>query len=387
MPVAGQHAADGRRLRLHAAHSRAPARRSCRRRSCPHLPKRSARGRRSAEAASSSPRARSAVPGGARTASPSSCSTRAEPLAEPRRHARRRASRSGSIRPGSTGAPKGTVHPHANLYWTAELYGKRVLGMRESDVVLLRRQAVLRLRPRQRADLPAVVGATTVLMAGAADAAARVQAPDASSEPTVFFGVPTLLRRRCSPRRPARARAGRAAPVRLGRRGAAARHRRALHRAFRLRDPRRHRLDRDAAHLPVEPARRRALRHHRQAGARLRPANCAATTARQCRDGEIGELLHQRAERGADVLEQPREDRARPSRASGRAAATSTSRDADGYYIYAGRSDDMLKVGGIYVSPFEVEAALVQHPAVLEAAVIGAAGRRRPDQDRRRSSC
>lgn len=45
--------------------------------------------------------------------------------------------------------------------------------------------------------------------------------------------------------------------------------------------------------------------------------------------------------------------------------------DADGYYVYAGRSDDMLKVGGIYVSPFEVEAALARHPAVLEAAVIG----------------
>ncbi len=47
------------------------------------------------------------------------------------------------------------------------------------------------------------------------------------------------------------------------------------------------------------------------------------------------------------------------------------SRDADGYYTYAGRSDDMLKVSGIYVSPFEVEATLMLHPAVLEAAVIG----------------
>jgi benzoate-CoA ligase len=47
------------------------------------------------------------------------------------------------------------------------------------------------------------------------------------------------------------------------------------------------------------------------------------------------------------------------------------SRDADGYCTYAGRNDDMLKVSGIYVSPFEVEATLVQHPAVLEAAVIG----------------
>src|SRR5690606_12983235 len=47
------------------------------------------------------------------------------------------------------------------------------------------------------------------------------------------------------------------------------------------------------------------------------------------------------------------------------------SRDADGYYVYAGRSDDMLKVSGQYVSPFEVESTLMQHPAVLEAAVIG----------------
>ncbi|MEK0416535.1 MAG: hypothetical protein RI949_541, partial [Pseudomonadota bacterium] len=46
-------------------------------------------------------------------------------------------------------------------------------------------------------------------------------------------------------------------------------------------------------------------------------------------------------------------------------------RNEDGSYTYGGRSDDMLKVSGIYVSPFEVEATLVQHPAVLEAAVIG----------------
>ena len=51
-------------------------------------------------------------------------------------------------------------------------------------------------------------------------------------------------------------------------------------------------------------------------------------------------------------------------------------RNADGSYTYAGRTDDMLKVGGVYVSPFEVEATIVQHPAVLEAAVIGV-----PDAD------
>ena len=45
--------------------------------------------------------------------------------------------------------------------------------------------------------------------------------------------------------------------------------------------------------------------------------------------------------------------------------------DGDGYYWYAGRADDMLKVGGIWVSPVEVEATLIRHPAVLEAAVVG----------------
>jgi len=45
--------------------------------------------------------------------------------------------------------------------------------------------------------------------------------------------------------------------------------------------------------------------------------------------------------------------------------------DADGYYWYGGRSDDMLKVSGQWVSPVEVEAALISHPAVLECAVVG----------------
>ena len=54
--------------------------------------------------------------------------------------------------------------------------------------------------------------------------------------------------------------------------------------------------------------------------------------------------------------------------------------DENGYYVYCGRRDDMLKVGGIYVSPFEVEGALQSHPEVLEAAVVGLARRRGADQ-------
>ena len=47
------------------------------------------------------------------------------------------------------------------------------------------------------------------------------------------------------------------------------------------------------------------------------------------------------------------------------------SRDAEGYFRFLGRRDEMLKVGGVWVSPFEVEEALIAHPAVLEAAVVG----------------
>jgi acyl-coenzyme A synthetase/AMP-(fatty) acid ligase len=47
-------------------------------------------------------------------------------------------------------------------------------------------------------------------------------------------------------------------------------------------------------------------------------------------------------------------------------------RDEDGYFFFCGRGDDMLKVGGMWVAPFEIESALAAHPAVIEAAVIGA---------------
>jgi benzoate-CoA ligase len=52
------------------------------------------------------------------------------------------------------------------------------------------------------------------------------------------------------------------------------------------------------------------------------------------------------------------------------------SQDADGYFWYAGRSDDMLKCSGVWVSPVEIESVLIEHPAVQEAAVVG-----RKDQD------
>jgi acyl-coenzyme A synthetase/AMP-(fatty) acid ligase len=47
--------------------------------------------------------------------------------------------------------------------------------------------------------------------------------------------------------------------------------------------------------------------------------------------------------------------------------------DDEGFFVYEGRADDMMKVGGIWTSPVEIEARLIEHPAVLEAAVVGRA--------------
>ena len=71
------------------------------------------------------------------------------------------------------------------------------------------------------------------------------------------------------------------------------------------------------------------------------------------------------------VLEQARTRRADTIEGHWIRTGDKYSEDADGFLWYAGRGDDMLKVGGIWVSPVEVENALVAHPAVLEAGVVG----------------
>jgi len=92
----------------------------------------------------------------------------------------------------------------------------------------------------------------------------------------------------------------------------------------------------------------------------------------ECGDGEIGELQI----KGPSAALMYWNNRAK-TKATFAGDWTKSgdkyTRDADGFYTYGGRSDDMLKVGGIYVSPFEVEACLMTHAAVLEAAVIGVA--------------
>src|SRR5690349_14414527 len=92
---------------------------------------------------------------------------------------------------GSTGRPKGTVHTHANLYWTAALYGTPVLGVREDDVVFSAAKMFFAYGLGNAFTFPLSVGATTVLMAERPTPQAVFQRL-VRHKPTVFAGVPTL---------------------------------------------------------------------------------------------------------------------------------------------------------------------------------------------------
>ena len=87
-------------------------------------------------------------------------------------------------------------------------------------------------------------------------------------------------------------------------------------------------------------------------------------------DGETGELIVKGPSEAEGYWNQ-RDKSRRTFRGEWTYTGDTYTRDADGYYRYCGRSDDMLKVSGIWVSPFEVEEALIGHAAVLEAAVVG----------------
>ena len=91
---------------------------------------------------------------------------------------------------------------------------------------------------------------------------------------------------------------------------------------------------------------------------------------RDVADGEIGELLVRGPTAGEGYWNQRTKSR-RTFAGEWTHSGDKFYRDADGYYHYCGRTDDMFKVSGMWVSPFEVEAALMSHEAVFEAAVIG----------------
>ncbi|PJI96167.1 benzoate-CoA ligase [Acidovorax sp. 69] len=270
---------------------------------------------------------------------------------------------------GSTGKPKGTVHTHGSLWWTAELYGKPVLGLTDKDVCFSAAKLYFAYGLGNSLTFPLSVGATVVLMA-------ERPTPDATfarwtqHQPTVFFGAPTgFAGMLASPQLPPRhavslrmcSSAGEALPAEIAQRFQA-------HFGADIIDGI---GSTEMLHIFLSN-RPGDVRY----GTTGKPVPGYAISlrgedGREVPDGEIGDLYIQ-GPSAALMYWNNREKTRETFQGVWTKSGDKYVRDADGYYTYAGRSDDMLKVSGIYVSPFEVEATLMQHTSVLEAAVIGA---------------
>ena len=273
---------------------------------------------------------------------------------------------------GSTGRPKGTVHSHGNPYWTAELYGKGILKLQESDVCFSAAKLFFAYGLGNALTFPMGVGATTILMGERPTPDAtfkRWRGEVGGQKPTVFYGAPTgFAGMLANPNLPTRAdvalrlvsSAGEALPAELGQRFKA--HfgvdivdgigsTEMLH-IFLSNTPERVRYGTTGWPVPGYVVELRG------------------DDGKPVADGESGDLFIQ----GPSAAMMYWGNRAK-TRETFQGGWTKSGdkyiRNDDGSYTYGGRSDDMLKVSGIYVSPFEVEATLVQHAAVLEAAVIG----------------
>jgi 4-hydroxybenzoate-CoA ligase len=270
---------------------------------------------------------------------------------------------------GSTGAPKGVRHVHGSLRVTAETYGAQVLQIASGDVMFSAAKAFHAYGLGNSMTFPMAVGATAVLLPdrptpdAVLDTMQRCQA-------TIFAGVPTLYAalltnpmigpnagsnrlRRCIS-------AGEALPEDIG-----VRWKRVVGVDI---------LDgigsTEMLHIFISN-RMDDVRY----GTSGKPVPGYAAMVVDDHDrpvphGESGELVVN-GPSAADGYWNQREKSRRTFRGEWTYTGDTYTRDADGYYRFLGRRDEMLKVSGVWVSPFEVEEALIAHPAVLEAAVVG----------------
>ncbi len=278
---------------------------------------------------------------------------------------------------GSTGRPKGTVHTHANPYWTAELYGTPLLGLGEHDICFSAAKLFFAYGLGNALSFPLSVGATVVLMAERPTPDAifkrwRGETPaQAAQRPSVFFGAPTgYAGMLAAPNLPARTEvalrlcssAGEALPADIGERFTA-------HFGCEIIDGI---GSTEMLHIYLSNIPGRVRYGTTGWPVPGYSVELRGDDGRPVADGETGDLFIQ-GPSAALLYWGNREKTRQTFQGAWTQSGDKYSRNADGSYTYAGRSDDMLKVSGIYVSPFEVEATLVQHPAVLEAAVIGVA--------------
>jgi len=269
---------------------------------------------------------------------------------------------------GSTGDPKGVKHLHRSLVYTAESYGRQVLGIRPDDVVFSAAKLFFAYGLGNAMTFPLSVGATAVLTAER-PSPALVLAVLQRYQVTLYFGVPTLYAAILADEATATAKgserlrlcvsAGEALPEHIGR---------CWEERFGVAI-----LDgvgsTEMLHIFMSN-RPDDIRY----GASGRPvpgyeAKLVDETGAAVADGELGELVV----KGGSSAEGYWNQNARTRRTFvGEWTFTGDKYFVDdaGYYRFCGRTDDMFKSGGNWVAPFDVEAVLITHAKVLEAAVV-----------------
>ena len=271
---------------------------------------------------------------------------------------------------GSTGQPKGTVHIQASLLATARLFGQGVLGITEQELVYSAAKLFFAYGLGNALTFPMSVGASALLISGrpTPDVVNRVLR---RSAPTIFCGVPTLygsllaspgLAEKGEHRLRLCTSAGEALPIEVGSAWAARTgidivdgigSTEMLH-IFVSNRPGAVRYG--VTGTPVPGYKTRLVDEFRQ----------------EIAPGEVGEMEVSGPTAATHYWNNPEKTR---TTFLGEWVKTGDKfrQDSTGDYIHCGRADDMLKVGGIWVSPMEVESALLGHAAIQEAAVIGLA--------------
>ncbi|HEX6977673.1 MAG TPA: benzoate-CoA ligase family protein [Alphaproteobacteria bacterium] len=269
---------------------------------------------------------------------------------------------------GSTGRPKGAVHLHRDMVVTSQYYGVETLGARADDVFFSAAKLFFAYGLGNAMTFPLWVGGTAVL----SDARPTPQSTFDVIErfrPTLYFGVPTLYaaqlqalereKRDLSSIRLCVS-AGEALPADILRRWRERTGKPILDGIGST----------EALHIFISNTERDIKPG---ASGRVVPgyrARIVDEHGNEVETGESGQLMIAGDSTAKYYWNNP-ERTARTMVGGWLNTGDTYYRDADGYYYYCGRSDDMLKVGGIWCSPFEIEAKLVEHPKVLEAAIVG----------------
>ena len=274
---------------------------------------------------------------------------------------------------GSTGRPKGTVHLHHDILTTTDLYAKQVLGMNESSVCFSASKLFFAYGLGNSLTFPLRHGGSTVLYADKPSPEGVFGVLE-RYRPTHFFGVPTLFASMLATTD--------ASKHDLSSLKVIVSAGEALQPAIF------EKWKETFGQEIVEGIGSTELLHifisnrpgEAKAGStgRIVPgyeARIIDDSGKDVPNGTVGNLLV-KGESMAVLYWGRHKKSAKVMLGDWLATGDMYSRDDEGYYYYQGRSDDMLKVGGIWVSPVEVENAMMEMPEVFECAVVG-----RPDDD------